>query len=461
VTSSTTAAPVAPPVGRPVPGPSVRASVRSLPEQRRDVLSWVHRRRLRYGDVFAARFPAWVPGIPPLIVFACEPTSVREILTDSRRFVKGSPVYDELSESLGEGLLTSEGETWKGQRRTLQPLFTRKRIEDYTGAFLAATTVVSDSWEGRGSVELVDEMEKVTLGSVSRALFGTDVTSDVAPIVAATDEMSGLMVRRGMSPVAPPRWVPTPGNLRIRRLEDDLRGRTAAIVAEAAARSEGRDDLVARLQEARDPETGERFDQQQILEQALIFLLAGYDTTSTALAFTLHELGALPELQAAVRAEIAEVVGDRTPTAEDAHRLELTQRCLLEGMRLHPPAYITSRTAAEDTTIDGYDIPAGTVVTPVFSELHRNEAHWSDPHRFDPDRFLPEAVAARDRFAYLPFGAGPRKCIGEHFAILEATLALAVLLRRWEVTTTGGPVPMRFGITQRSDAPVRAMIAPS
>jgi cytochrome P450 len=460
VTSPTTVATAAPPVGRPVPGPSVLAFLRSLPEQRRDVLSWVHEHRARYGDVFASRFPRGVPGVPDMILFACEPASVREILTDSKRFVKGSPVYDELSESLGDGLLTREGDTWKGQRRTLQPLFTRKRIEDYTDAFLAATTAVSDAWEGRGSVELVDEREKVTLGSVSRALFGTDVTEDVAPIVAATDEMSGLMVQRGMSPVAPPRWVPTPVNLRIRRLEDDLRRRTAAIVAEAAARSEGRDDLVARLQEAVDPETGEGFDQQQILEQALIFLLAGYDTTSTALAFTLHELGALPELQAAVRAEIAEVVGDRQPTAEDAAKLELTQRCLLEGMRLHPPAYITSRTAAEDTTIDGWDVPEGTVVTPVFSELHRNAAHWPDPDRFDPDRFLPEAVAARDRFAYLPFGAGPRKCIGEHFAILEATLALAILLHRWEVTTLGGTVPMRFGITQRSDAPVHAMIAP-
>lgn len=456
----TSTRPVAPSRARRVPGPSIRASIRSLPDQQRDILAWVHERRVRYGDVFASRFPSWVPGVPEMIVFACEPTSVREILTDSTRFVKGSPVYDELSESLGEGLLTSEGETWKGQRRTLQPLFTRKRIEGYTEAFIEATTAVSDGWEGHGSVELVDEMEKVTLGSVSRALFGTDATDEVAPIVAATDEMSGLMVKRGMSPVATPRWVPTPGNLRIRRLEDDLRGRTAAIVAEAAARSAGRDDLVARLQEARDPETGERFDQQQILEQALIFLLAGYDTTSTALAFTLHELGALPELQAAVRAEIAEVVGDREPTAADASALELTRRCLLEGMRLHPPAYITSRTAAVDTTIDGWDVPAGTVVTPVFSELHRNEAHWPDPDRFDPDRFLPDAVAARDRFAYLPFGAGPRKCIGEHFAILEATLALAILLHRWEVTTTGGSVPMRFGITQRSDGPVRAMLTP-
>ncbi|WP_052668933.1 cytochrome P450 [Nitriliruptor alkaliphilus] len=447
--------------GRPVPGPSVGASVRGLVAMQRDVVGWVHDQRLEHGDVFAARFPRRVPGLPSMVVYACEPAAVREILTDTRRFVKGSPVYDEMSAALGEGLLTSEGETWRGQRRTLQPLFTRKRIDDYTEAFLAATTVVGDGWEGRTEVELVDEMEKVTLGSVSRALFGTDATAEVAPIVDATDQLSQITVQRGLSPVTLPRWVPTPGNRRLVRLEEDLRARTARIVAEAAARSEGRDDLVARLLEACDPETGAELDHQQILEQALVFLLAGYDTTSTALAFTLHELGARPDLQAAVRVEIEQVVGDRQPTAEDAGRLDLTRRCLLEAMRLHPPAYITSRTTTVDTTIDGYRIPAGAVVTPVFGELHRNATYWPDPERFDPDRFLPDAVEERDRYAYLPFGGGPRSCIGERFAMLEASLALAVLLRRWQVTTDGGAIPMRYGITQRADAPVRAELTPA
>ena len=445
---------------RRVPGLGAFESLRAMREVRQgSLLAWVHDQRVLHGDVFASRFPGWVPGAPSMLVYACQADAAREILTDTRRFVKRSPVYDEMAAALGDGLLTTEGEVWRGQRRTLQPLFTRKRIDRYTEAFLAATTVVSDAWAGRGEVELVDEMEKVTLGSVSRALFGTDVTDEVAPIVAATDELSQITVQRGMSPFAPPRWLPTPENRRIQRLERDLRDRVARIVDTAAARSGG-DDLVARLLDATDPETGEQLDRQEILEQALIFLLAGYDTTSTALAFTLHELGAHPELQRAVRGEVLDVVGDRQPTAEDARGLDLTRRCLLEAMRLHPPAYITSRTATEDTTIAGFDIPAGTVVSPVFAELHRNEAYWPDPDRFDPDRFLPEVVEERDRYAYLPFGGGPRSCIGEHFAILEATLALALLLRRWEVTTDGAAVPMRYGITQRSDAPVRATIAP-
>jgi cytochrome P450 len=443
---------------RTLPGPSGLAALRAMRDMQGDVLGTISALRSRYGDVFGLRLPGWIPGVPALIVYASEPDAVRETLTDARRFVKGSPVYSEMAEALGDGLLTSEGERWRGQRRTLQPLFTQKRIADYTAAFLAAIEVVSDGWEGRDRIELVDEMEKVTLGSVSRALFGTDATSEVEPIVRATDELSRVTVERGLAPWTLPRWAPTPAIRRMRRMEEDLRGRTARIVEEAASHAGQRDDLVARLLEARDPETGEGLDRQEILEQALVFLLAGYDTTSTALAFTLHELGARPDLQEAVRAEIAEVVGTRTPTPEDASQLEMTRRCLLEAMRLHPPAYITSRTATEDTTVAGYAIPRDAVMTCIFAALHRNERFWPDPDRFDPDRFLPAAVKERDRYAYLPFGGGPRSCIGDHFAMLEATLALAVLLRRWEVSTEGGPVPMRFGITQRAAVPVPATI---
>lgn len=445
---------------RELPGPSVAGSLRGLAGVRRDALGWVRGQRRLYGDVFAVRLPPKLPGVPSMVVYACEPQAAHDILTDTRRFVKRSPVYDEIAAAIGDGLLTSEGERWRSQRRTLQPLFTRKRIEDYTDAFLAATDAVSDGWKGRDRIELVEEMEKVTLGSVSRALFGTDATAEVAPIVSATDVLSRDTVARGLSPIRPPRWVPTPANRRFRRLEADLRARTERVVSEAASRAGARDDLVARLLETRDPGTGSQLDRREILEQALVFLLAGYDTTSTALAFTLHELGARPDLQAAVRAEIVEVVTDRTPTAKDAEQLDLTRRCLLEALRLHPPAYITSRAAATDATVAGYRVPAGAVVTVVFAELHRSEAHWPDPDRFDPDRFLPGAVKARDRYAYLPFGGGPRSCIGDHFAMLEATLALAVLLRRWQVSTSGGAIPMRYGITQRSAAPVRARLTP-
>lgn len=449
---SATATPSAP------PGLAPRQLTRTVGRLTTDPVRAIEEQRAEHGDVFAAHVPRWVPGDLETLIFVCTPAGVREVLTDTRRFVKGSPVYAEMAASLGDGLLTSEGERWRTQRRTLQPLFTRRAIGDYAGAFLAATESVAAGWSHGAQLELVDEMEKVTLGSVSRALFGTDVTSEVAPIVEATDWLSGEMVRRGQSLWVPPRSWPTPRNRRRQRLEEELRTRTDRIVARAAEAGGDREDLVARLHGAVDPETGEPIPPSEILEQALVFLLAGYDTTSTALAMTLHLLGAQPQLQDAIRAEVERVVGDGTPSAEHVDDLELTQRCLYEGMRLYPPAYITSRTASEDTTVDGWQVPAGAVLVTPFAVLHRHEDHWPDPERFDPDRFRPAAVKARDRYAYLPFGGGPRSCIGERFAVMEATLALAVLLRRFALTTDGGRVPMRYGITQRAAAPVAASV---
>ena len=170
-------------------------------------------------------------------------------------------------------------------------------------------------------------------------------------------------------------------------------------------------------------------------------------------------LASHPDEQTAARAEVAEVLDDRTPTAEDLPSLEYVRRCLQEAMRLYPPAWITGRAVAGDTTVAGYNAPAGSVVTTPFSVLHVDPAIWPDPQRFDPSRFTPDAVKARDRYAYLPFGGGPRSCIGDHFAMLEATLALAVTLQRWELRAQPRRVRTRPGITQRAAEPVLAEVA--
>ncbi len=445
---------------RPAPGPRGRAALPGLRGVRRDPLGTILAHQASHGDVFAMRPPAWLPGVPSEVLYACEPDAVRTILTDTDRFVKRSPVYREMADALGDGLLTSEGGRWRAQRRTLQPLFTRRRVDGYVDAFVAATTVVADRWTRMDRVDLCAEMERVTLGSVSRALFGTDATDEVSAIVGATDELSRATVARGLAVVPLPRSWPTPTNRRLDRRRAELEERVTRIVA-ASSRGGARQSLVTHLHEARDPETGDPLSADEIREQAVVFLLAGYDTTSTALTFTLHLLGHHPEIQAAVRREIAEVVGDGPPTAAHAEELDLTRRCVLEGMRLHPPAWITSRTAARSGTVGGHRVDAGAVTATVFAALHRNPRVWPEPDRFDPDRFLPDAVRARDHYAYLPFGGGPRRCIGEHFAMLEATVALAVLLARFELHTTPRTIPVRLGITLRADGQVPATVAPS
>ena len=438
-----------------LPGPPTVRTLGEYRTLRTDGLSWVEARRARYGDIFALRPPL---GLAPLFVFACSPSAIRSALTDPATFPKESPVYEEMAASLGDGLLTSEGDRWKAQRRTLQPLFTRKRVAAYGDAFVdAASSVVAD-WPTDGRVDLDRQMQRVSLRSVSVTLFGTDVTDQVEPIVEAVDVVSALLVKRGTSPIRLPRWAPVPDNRRRKAAEDELTQRIDDLVRRSRESGTRTDDLVSLLVHATDPETGEHLSDVDIREQALVHFVAGYDTTSTAMTFALHLLGHHREWQDRIREEVRGIAGDRPLTTEDVPRLEVTRRCVDEALRLHPSAYITSRSMTADTELDGHPIPAGTVVATSFHALHRNPSVWDDPARFDPDRFLPERVAERDTYAYLPFGGGPRACIGSHFALLEATLGIATIVAARDITTSPVRVPVTLGVTQRPSAPVGAEV---
>lgn len=444
------------PVRRELPGTSGMATLAELAALRRDQLSWVVDRRRRWGDVFALRPPGSALG--PVFAFACAPDPIREVLTDPVTFPKDSPVYDEMAGVLGDGLLTSEGDEWKAQRRTLQPLFTRRRVAAYGDAFVAAAASVVDTWPTGGVVDLDRQMQTSGLRSVSVTLFGTDVTDQVAPIIEATDAVSAAVVRRGTAPIRLPAWVPVRDNREIARGTAELQRRFDDLIEARRRAGGGGDDLLNLLLEVTDPETGEGLSHEEIRDQAGVMLLAGYDTTSTAMTFALHLLGHHPAWQEAVRDEVRSVLDGRPATTDDAPRLELTRRVVDEALRLHPSAYITSRSAAVDTEVAGYPIPAGGVVATSFHALHRHPDLWPDPDAFDPDRFLPDAVKGRDAYAYLPFGGGPRSCIGNHFALLEATLGVATVLDRVRLESRTDHVPVTLGITQRPAAPVLAAV---
>lgn len=446
----------------PPPGAAGLASLGELRALRRDQLGWVEDRRARWGDVFALRPPTNAFG--PMFVFACAPEPIRQVLTDQATFVKSSPVYEEMAGVLGDGLLTSEGDRWRAQRRTLQPLFTRRRVADYADAFVDAARSVVRTWEPGSRLDLDEQMQLVSLRSVGVTLFGTDVTDQVAPIVAATDAVSAATVRRGTSPVRLPAWLPVRDNRDLARGRAELRRRFDRLIDERRREGGGGDDLLSLLLTVEDPETGQRLDDDEVRDQVGVMLLAGYDTTSTAMTFALHLLGHHPDWQDAVREEVRGILGpprddpDRRLGADDVADLAVTRRVLDEAMRLHPSAYITSRSATRDTEVGGHPVPAGSVVATSFHALHRNPAVWSDPARFDPDRFLPGRAREREPYAHLPFGGGPRACIGNHFALLEATLALATIVDRVEVEARTDRVPVVLGITQRPAAPVAAHV---
>jgi cytochrome P450 len=244
--------------------------------------------------------------------------------------------------------------------------------------------------------------------------------------------------------------VPYPGIRRARRARDRLHGEVARTIAARRGSRVPHRDLLALLMEARDPETGRAMDDRDIADNLLTFMLAGHETTALALTWSLYLLSIHPAVEAEVRHEIAEVAGGGPLSPDHLDRLALTRRVIQEAMRLYPPAPILARTAVEDVPLGEVLIRRGTnVYVPIYA-LHRHKALWSEPDRFDPDRFLPEAAKARDRYAYLPFGAGPRICIGMSFALVEATAVLATILRDVRLTLRPGHLPeLRSRVTLR------------
>ena len=406
------------------------------------------------------------PGLRLDLYYAFHPDGVRQVLVGSRDgYTKRNRFYQQIAEALGWGLLMTEGERWQRQRRLIQPLFTRKQIASYADLMAEEAAAVVARWEratrNGGGVDANAEMVRLTLRVVGRSIFGDDVERAVAVLDSAFPVLNRRTFRRAMSPVAATASWPTPGNRRAARARQALYGVVEELIARRAQAGADGDDLVSRLLSARDADTGEAMDAQQVRDEALIFLLAGHETTSTALTFTLHLLGGHPDEQARVHDELDAVLEGRRPTADDLPALERTTMAIKEAMRLYPPAYAIGRRSEVETEIGGYVIPAGSNVIVSQYATHRHPQFWEDAEAFDPTRFTPEREEARHRYAYFPFGAGPRACIGSHFAMLEAVIALAVLLQRYNLRSESTDVLLDTeGITLRPKGPVPIRPAP-
>jgi cytochrome P450 len=435
------------------PGPRGAPLVGSALDLKRDVLGTFHRAMLEYGDV--VRFVAGPPGpLRAQFIALFHPDGVQHVLAGaSGRYVKGDPVYQEVKSTLGDGLLTSEGERWRRQKRLIQPLFTHRRVANYVPMMADEASATVKRWhdaESRGeSVDLNEEMPSVTLKVVGRALFGSDVAGAVPVIRKTVPFLSERAVQRGLSPLPIPKNWPTPGNRRAESYQKALYEVVDDLVANRRSAPALGDDMLGLLLGARDPEGGAGLDDDEVRDQVLIFLLAGHETTATSLTFTLHLLGRHPDIQQRVFEEAKEVLGDRFPTLEDVPALAYTTMAIKEAMRLYPAAYAMSRVAVHDNTFNGYEILIGTgaVVSPWVT--HRHPALWDEPERFNPERFTPELELVRHRYAYFPFGGGPRACIGSYFSMLEAVIVTAMLMRQFQITTPPGKVKLFTGITLR------------
>jgi cytochrome P450 len=369
-----------------------------------------------------------------------------------------------MRDGLGNGLLTSDGAFWSRQRRIATPAFRHERIGGFASLMVTRARELGEQWAviaaDGGSVDVLPEFHRLAMRIAGQAFLGEDVGQWSDAIRQAFDEAIGLTTRRVLAPWASPLWVPTPGNLRFRRaisaLEEILGG---LIEARRGAEDPG-DDFLGRLMGARDEQTGEAMDDRQLLDEVKTLFIAGFETVSNALAWTIYELGRHPDWQARVRAEAKAVL--EGPVSPDTLRgLLQTRRVFMESLRRYPPVWAVGRTPVQDDTIGGYHVPAGSWVFVSPYVLHHLEAHWPEPDSWDPDRFLPENAQGRHKHVYAPFLLGPRRCIGEHFAMMEGVLVTACLAAAvgWEIAP-GPPVLPQPVVTLRPARPVVLHLRP-
>jgi cytochrome P450 len=339
---------------------------------------------------------------------------------------------------LGNGLLTSEDEDWGERRRLLEPLFQSHYMTGFDTAIVAETVAMLERWRRQGPVrgpfDLAQEMMRLTLDILGRTFFGADFTASAGVVGPALTEAIEQAIRRMVAVVRLPLRVPTPSNRRYLRAVAILDRFVRQLIDERSGSSASGMDLLSLLLRARDGQADSRVSDRQLRDEVMTMLLAGHESNASALTWTFHLLSQHPEIETRLRGEIAEILDGRPPTAEDLPRLRYTKMVLLEAMRLYPPIWLIPRQAIGDDRLDGWSLPAGSHVLISPYILHRHPDCWERPEVFDPSRFAEDRSATRPPFAYLPFGAGPRACVGTRFALMEAQLILALVVSRYRLT---------------------------
>jgi cytochrome P450 len=377
---------------------------------------------------------------PSDVVVMNDPELIREVLiAQPQNFIK-ERTQRRMKILLGEGLITSDGEIHKRQRRIAAPAFHRQRIQAYASSMVERASVMRDAWQTGTEVDASAEMMQLALQIVARTLFNSDVTKDVQRI---NDEVNAIM-RLYNFLIALPRaedllHLPIPGLMRFKRARRRLDTVVYRMIEDHRAAGIDSGDLLSMLLASRDEEDDHSgMTDEQLRDEVLTIFLAGYETVANALAWTWLLLGQNPDAEAKLHAEIDAVLGGRLPTLEDIPQLRYTEMVLAESMRLYPPAWAMGRQATCDVGIGPYKLPAGTYI--FFSQyiIQRNADFFPEPLKFDPERFTPERKAGRPRFAYFPFGGGNRQCIAESFAWMEAILSLVTLAQRWRLKLVPG-----------------------
>ncbi len=363
-------------------------------------------------------------------VLVLDPALIQKSLAQGHTVMRKDRFTHELSRVLGQGLVTSEGELWRKQRKLVSHAFIPRRIRTYAASMMAATRRSLDDWSDGQEIPIHKAMAELTLDIVGRTLFDADVRGTAREVGHALEVISAFYALVLESPIQPPEWWPSPGMFRFRKAVRNVDRIMGEIIEERRRSGEDRGDLLSALLQAQDEDGGGMSD-QQLRHECITLFLAGHETTSIALANTLYLLSQHPEIESRVHEEAVAVLGDRGATSEDYQRLEYTERVIKESMRLYPPVYTIGRELTEDLELGDYTLHKGDTLLFVQWVTHRSAKCFENPLRFDPDRWLPERAKSIHKYAYFPFGGGPRICIGNHFAMMEAVLVLATLIREF------------------------------
>ncbi len=417
---------------------------------RRDPLAFIESTRREHGDFVRIRLG------PYRVYLLLDPDDVQYLLQKNpANYLKDG--YEHNEPLTGDGLLTSEGDFWRRQRRLAQPAFHAERLRGMTETMAGVTQKMLDRWREHAKrgpeappLEMTGEMSRLTLGIVSRALVGTDVGEEAGEFGPALEYTLGYAFRRTGRFFNLPFGFPVPKNLRYGKAVRTL-DRLVYSLIDGRGEGEDRGDLLSMLMLARDAETGERMQRKQLRDEVMTILAAGYETTARALSWTFYLMDRHPEEAGKLREELDEVLpGGRVPRFEDLPRLAYTRRFIQESMRLYPPVWGLARRARRDDRVGGHRVPKGARLIISAYVTQRHPRLWEEPERFDPERFSPERSRARHRYAYFPFGGGPRKCIGANFAMMEATLVVAMVAREYELRLLPGyPVEIEPSLTLR------------
>ncbi|GCF11594.1 cytochrome P450 [Dictyobacter arantiisoli] len=419
------------------PGPRNGLFGENLRALQKDSVGLFLRMQRQYGDVLRFRALGSI-----YVYMISDPDGIDYMLRRNSQNYARASAHKQFESLLGnEGLLTTDGASWLRQRRLAQPAFHRQRIAALAPMMTRAAVETVAHWRDyerkQESFDLVHEMMRITLQIVAEALFSIDVTRDADQIGAAFGSALSY-IQYSLSHIMPPSFVPTRRNRLYQEARAQLDTFVYKLIAERRALDEDKGDLLSMFLKARDADTNGGMSDKQLHDEMITMLLAGHETTATTLTWAFYLLSQHPESEQRMYAEIVDALHGRLPTFEDLSELPYTRMVIDETLRIYPATTGVPRTSIAEDEICGYRIPARSNMVASSYVVHRHPAYWEDPERFDPERFTPERSAGRPQFAYFPFSGGPRQCIGNSFALMEATLVLATIAQRYRVRPLPG-----------------------